>query len=106
MSATCCEARVCLLTELSNRWNNGKGRKVFKHVVDRGLKVHRSVLTRMEACDHSGRPGAYVPLIRPNIHVAEGGEDKRHCERMSHEEWVKGSVGGMALKESWFKWVE
>ena len=78
---------------------------MFKHVVRRGMMVHRSVLTRMEALDHEGKENTYVPRVQPNIHLEEGDAEQRHCKRMTHEEWVTGSVRGMKLKEPWFKWV-
>jgi hypothetical protein len=73
------------------------------------MKVHRSVLTRLEALDQNGKDKTYVPLIRPNIVVHEHGEhgDRErhlHFRRMTHDEWVSKRVAGK--DEDWFDWVE
>jgi hypothetical protein len=82
---------------------------VYKHVVSRGIKVHRSVLTRLEALDKDGKAKTYVPLIRPNIVVHEhdeGGDHERHLplRRMTHDEWMSRRVSGK--DEDWFQWLE
>ncbi|KDQ53578.1 hypothetical protein JAAARDRAFT_197382 [Jaapia argillacea MUCL 33604] len=70
--------------------NNGQGRKIFKHVVERdggkGLHVHRSVRTRLEALDAHGRLGTYVPLIRPNF--PEYVDAKDDSPRLTYEQWM------------------
>jgi len=89
--------------------NRGEGRKIFKHVVKRGMKVHRSVLTRLEALDEAGRPGTYQPWVRPNFvkRKKEKGipllEDHIHCRRMTNEEWITQKTE--KLKSPWFQWV-
>lgn len=68
---------------LARRWNRGRGRKVYKAEVEEGMKVHRSVKTRLEA-------GAifdselYAPQIRPSLKSKDG---KRKAVRLSHERW-------------------
>jgi hypothetical protein len=82
------------------RINRGNGRKVYKDIVKRGIKVHRSVLTRIEASDNEH---AYVPQIRPNIKVR--GQEEKVCRRMTQEEWMKGTVEGADLAKPWLEWV-
>jgi hypothetical protein len=61
-------------------WNRGAGRKVFRPVMRRGMKVHRSVKTRIEVLDKHGKPGKYIPKIRPVI-----GDQPR---TLTVEEWL------------------
>ncbi|THH13472.1 hypothetical protein EW146_g6748 [Bondarzewia mesenterica] len=69
--------------------NRGQGRKIFQHVMDRELKVHRSVKTRLEALDAAGKVGTYVPQIRPKVNGV--------AIRMTHEDWN-------VEQPKWFKW--
>jgi hypothetical protein len=81
--------------------NCGEGRKVPHAVVQRGIKVHDSVRTRLEE-----KGEGYVPLMRPNIVV--GGNlprARRICRRMTHKEWVERKVDGAELTRPWFEWV-
>jgi hypothetical protein len=48
-------------------WNRGAGRTVYRPVMKRGMKVHRSVKTRIEALDHFGNTGHYIPKIKPHL---------------------------------------
>lgn len=45
-------------------WNRGKGRKVYSRVMRRGIKVHRSVKTRMLARGTDGGNRPYLPKVR------------------------------------------
>jgi len=71
-------------------WNRGAGRKVFTQVMRRGMKVHRSVKTRMEA-SKQGNLENYRPRIRPVIGNA--------ARRLTIEEWVSDNP-------EFFEWVE
>jgi hypothetical protein len=57
----------------------------------RGLKIHRSVKTRMEALDLDGKGGTYVPKIRPFV--------KGKARRFTVEEWL-------AENPDHFEWVD
>ena len=70
-------------------WNRGKGREVYKEVMDRGIKVHRSVRARMMASPMDGSKKQYVPKIRFTIN----GE----LRRLTREEWLEGK---------YFEWVD
>jgi len=73
-------------------WNRGKGRKVFGPVMRRGMKVHRSVKTRVEALDVAGRKKNYTPKIRPFV-------GKGVVRRLTVEEWL-------AENPQHFEWVD
>lgn len=45
-------------------WNRGKGRKVYHPVMRRGMKIHRSVKTRMLARAMDGKNRPYFPKVR------------------------------------------
>lgn len=93
-----------LTTFLDYRMNWGRGRKVFKHIVHRGMKIHRSVLTRLEALDHKGEDGTYHPAVRPNVVIKkQDGGDFRWCERVPNKSWRQGLIEG--LERAWFEWV-
>jgi hypothetical protein len=78
--------------------------QVFEHVSKRGIHVHRSVLARLLAQDHEGKPQTYVPQIRPNLHALAGGRDTHtKARRMSWAEWESQEAG---LVSEWFKWVD
>jgi hypothetical protein len=79
---------------------------VFKHIVSRGMKVHRSVLTRLEALPSPEEVGTYVPRIRPNIHIKRKGEVLKVCRRMTREEWMTRSVADADVPQEhhWFEW--
>jgi len=79
------------LITLATRWNRGKGRKVYHRVMRRGMKVHRSVKTRMMAHGVEGQNGAYSPKIRC---VIDG-----KARRLTREEWL-------AQVPEFFEWVD
>ncbi|KAF9644019.1 hypothetical protein BDM02DRAFT_3122619 [Thelephora ganbajun] len=72
-------------------WNRGKGRVVYRRVMERGIKVHRSVRTRMLARGKEGKNKPYLPKIRCMI----DGE----ARRLTREEWL-------AEEPSYFEWVD
>jgi len=72
-------------------WNRGKGRIVYSRVMDRGMKVHRSVKTRILAQNVKGSKEPYLPLIRCTI-----GDEVRPLKK---GEWT-------ADKPEHFKWVD
>jgi uncharacterized protein (DUF2235 family) len=89
--------------------NRGEGRKIFKHVVKRGMKVHRSVLTRLEALDEMGQAGTYRPRVKPNFVERKGKGKNKHeehiqCRRMTNEEWVTQKTEKLP-NAPWFHWV-
>ena len=49
-----------------------------------GLKVHRSVKTRLEAGEHFD-DGLYMPKIRPNLGKGKG--SSKDPAMLSHGEW-------------------
>jgi hypothetical protein len=59
--------------------------------MDRGMKVHRSVRTRILACNSGAGGAGYLPKIRC---VIDG--EARH---LTKEEWVKEEPG-------FFEWVD
>lgn len=69
------------------------------------MKVHRSVLTRMEAPDHEGKPDTYLPRVRPNVHIWNGDVEHKRCKQPTRDEWLKGTFNGMDLPKPWFEWV-
>ncbi|EIN13932.1 hypothetical protein PUNSTDRAFT_110090 [Punctularia strigosozonata HHB-11173 SS5] len=94
--------------------NKGRGRKIFRDIMKRKILVHQSVLTRLEALDEQGKPGSYIPRIRPNLHYKEARKDEnrrgwtwwRHllelfttdvAEQLSHTQWMTGAG-------DWFHW--
>jgi hypothetical protein len=80
------------------------GAQVFKHVARRGIHVHRSVLARLLAQDHEGRPQTYVPQIRPNLRGLPGGKKVvTPVRRMSWTQWESQDAG---LDVQWFQWVD
>ena len=72
-------------------WNRGKGRKVYHRVMERGVKVHRSVRTRILARATVGENKPYLPKIRCVIN------GKPRC--LTREEWL-------AKEPEHFKWVD
>ena len=72
-------------------WNRGAGRKVYHRVMQRGMKVHRSVKTRMLARGVQGENKPYRPKIRCVIN------DK--IRRPTREEWL-------ADEPTFFEWVD
>jgi len=74
-------------------WNRGKGREVYKEVMERDVKVkvHRSVKTRMLAFPMDGSNRLYRPKIRFTIDGVP--------RRLSREEWL-------AEKPEHFVWVD
>ncbi|KAI0078129.1 hypothetical protein K474DRAFT_1706686 [Panus rudis PR-1116 ss-1] len=73
-------------------WNKGRGRKIFKDEVDEGLKVHRSVKTRLEAGE-AFVEGVYIPKVRPNLPTTRTDEQeqkkkvKRDPVMLEHHQW-------------------
>ena len=76
---------------LIDSWNRGKGRQVYHLVIQRGMKVHRSVKTRMLAQGANGEKKPYLPKIRLMVN----GE----LRRLTREEWL-------ADKSDHFEWVD
>ena len=74
---------------LTVSWNRGKGRIVYRLVMKRGVKVHRSVKTRMLARGLDEE--RYLPEVRFPI-----GDKVR---RLTREEWL-------AKKPKHFEWVD
>ena len=72
-------------------WNRGKGREVYKDVIERGVKIHRSVRTRMFALPMDGSDQQYLPKVR----FAIGGKP----QHLTREEWL-------ADKPEYFEWVD
>ena len=73
--------------------NLGKGRVVYRAVMERGLKVHRSVKLRISASGADGQSEDYLPKIRCEI---KDGEEARTLEK---KEWL-------ADKPQYFEWVD
>ena len=71
-------------------WNRKKGRIVHHWVMERGMKVHRSVRTRMLAEPMEGDDKKYRPKIRCLI-----GDKVRRPKR---DEWLQ--------EEFDFEWVD
>ncbi|KAI0078127.1 hypothetical protein K474DRAFT_1771218 [Panus rudis PR-1116 ss-1] len=79
-------------------WNKGQGRKIFKDEMEEGLKVHRSVKTRLEAGDALYN-GLYIPKVRPNLpktkeEKAKSKDDKPKAKKakvepvmLTYDEW-------------------
>ncbi|CAL1694110.1 unnamed protein product [Somion occarium] len=67
-------------------WNRGQGRRIPRSEMKEGLKIHRSVKTRLEA---SGRLGApYIPHVRPELKVINAeGRKVKVSRQLRHEEW-------------------
>jgi len=72
-------------------WNRGKGRRVYGIVMRRGMKVHRSVKTRMSTRAPKGDDKPYRPKVRCVI----DGEPRR----LTREEWL-------ADEPKFFEWVD
>ena len=72
-------------------WNCGEGREVYEEVMKRGIKVHRSVKTRMSASPMDGSNEEYLPKIRFTI------DGKPRC--LTKKEWL-------AKEPEHFKWVD
>ena len=64
---------------------------MYHRVMKRGMKVHRSVKTRIMAHGVEGEDRPYLPKIRCVI----GGE----ARRLTREEWLKD-------KPDFFEWVD
>jgi hypothetical protein len=73
-------------------WNRGQGRKVPRSEFKEGLKIHRSVLSRIEA---SG--GSYVPKIRPTLE--REGVTFNKDKPLSYEQWNQ-------KEPEFWQWVE
>ena len=74
---------------LTVSWNRGKGRIVYHLVMERGVKVHRSVKTRMLARGLDGE--LYLPEVRFTI------GDEVRC--LTREEWL-------AETPEHFEWID
>jgi hypothetical protein len=72
-------------------WNRGKGRQVYGMVMDRGMKVHRSVRLRMLAQGTDGNGKLYLPKIRCTV--------DRIPRRLTREEWLEE-------EPRFFEWVD
>ena len=79
-----------VIDPFSISWNRGEGRIVYRRVMDRGMKVHRSVRTRIEASSEDGRK-EYLPLIRCSINGT--------IRPLTREEWL-------AEPPVYFEWVD
>jgi len=77
-------------------WNRGAGRRVFHPVMRRGMKVHRSVKTRLESLDKHGQQGSYLPKIRPFV---KDKTKKDGSRKLTVEEWL-------AENPEHFEWVD
>ena len=76
-------------------WNRGRGREIHRVFMDAGMRVHRSVKTRLEA---KGLPdGEYVPRVRP--HIIIDGKDKCQIERLKYDQWT-------AVPVKYWEWVD
>ena len=64
---------------------------MYRRVMDRGMKVHRSVRTRIEASGKDGRE-EYLPRIRCWI-------DTKTIRPLTREEWL-------AEPPAYFEWVD
>ena len=85
--------RVASLTMLVASRNCGIGRKVYQQVMPRGMKVHRSVRTRMVALDMEGKKNKrYLPKVQCEMH-----DGKIRCP--TREEWLEDPGFD-------FKWVD
>ena len=51
-----------------------------------GLRIHRSVKTRLEAT-HRLNGETYIPQIRPEIKKYVAGKKVKEAKQLSHEEW-------------------
>ncbi|THH27339.1 hypothetical protein EUX98_g6851 [Antrodiella citrinella] len=68
-------------------WNRGRGRKIYKSEMDEGMKVHRSVKTRLEAGPaFDDYEGLYWPKVRPNLPVRNEG-NPANPKRLDYHEW-------------------
>lgn len=69
--------------------NKGRGRKIYKSEMDEGMRVHRSVKTRLEAGKIFYNKH-YTPQVRP--HIPSLAKMKsffkgREPERLEYREW-------------------
>jgi len=75
----------------SYKWiqNRGRGRKIPRTEMTEGLKVHRSVKTKLEATSKFDNP--YIPQVRPNIECLDPDKGWRKTKtdpvQLSHAEW-------------------
>ncbi|TCD62857.1 hypothetical protein EIP91_006338 [Steccherinum ochraceum] len=67
------------------QWNRGRGRKIPRHEMHEGLKIHRSVKTRLEASHRLEEE--YVPQIRPELKKFVNGKKVKEAKRLTHEDW-------------------
>ncbi|GJE93482.1 DUF2235 domain-containing protein [Phanerochaete sordida] len=70
-------------------WNRCRGRMLAGKVIESGLRVHRSVKTRLEArgirLKHTHSPGElYIPQVRPALPRAKG---EAWPTQLTHREW-------------------
>ncbi|KAH8103592.1 hypothetical protein BXZ70DRAFT_889242 [Cristinia sonorae] len=69
-------------------WNKGQGRKIYKDEMDEGMRVHRSVKTRLEAgAVFDDDEQLYWPKVRPNLRSRDSGKKGRNPVRLEHHEW-------------------
>ena len=69
-------------TSIQYRVNRGRGRKIIKKEMESGLKVHRSVKTRLEAGPIFFNMH-YIPRVRPRLPSNPKGE----ARMLDHHEW-------------------
>jgi len=68
-------------------WNRGRGRKIYKNEMKEGMKVHRSVKTRLEAGPaFDDYEGLYWPKVRPNL-PAQGVVKSKDPVRLDYHDW-------------------
>ena len=74
---------------LAARWNRGKGRKAYNQMMPHGMKVHKSVKTRIESYRMGKEP--YLPKVRCVI--------KDETRPLTESEWLDEH-------QTLFKWVD
>ena len=80
--------------------NHGEGRVVYLPMIKRGMKVHRSVKTRILASPKDEKSKGYVPRIRFTIE----GEKEPRC--LARDEWLAEPKTEEEEKKRVFKWVD
>lgn len=85
------------MTHTLHSWNRGRGREVHRLLVEAGMRVHRSVKTRLEA--DSLADGKYVPHIRPHIRLE--GQEVCQIRRLKYDEWTTQPVKHWVWVDDW-----
>ncbi|KAI0684957.1 hypothetical protein BC835DRAFT_1386911 [Cytidiella melzeri] len=78
--------------------NQGRGRQIYKDEMDEGMKVHRSVKTRLEAGKIFYDGHHYVPRARPSI-LTDREKKRMEIRNLEHHEW------NVDVPEHW-EWVD